>query len=822
MTIRRKTLLIVALALAFLVTVLYCAFQNVVLKGFARLEEQFVRRNVERALDALENNIATLDGTAVDWAAWDDTYVFVQDANAAYVRANLSAETFKNLRINHLLIVDSSARTVFGRSMDAGGERVLPVPESLKKHLAAGGPLLSGPGTGSGVAGLLVLPEGPVLVASRPILTSTKEGPARGSLIIGRWLDAGEIERLAAITHLSLAVHSIRDAAVPADFVKARTRLTGDAPVFVSVLDDRSVAGYALVKDIYGKPALIMRVHMPRDIYRQGQATVGLLVLSLLAVGLVFSGVMMILLDRAVLSRVARLSRDVGEITAAGDSSLRLAAAAGQDELSGLAREINGMLKALDASRQEIKERESRLHLILDSINCGTVLIDEDEHRIVDVNRAALEMIGAPREEIIGRVCHEFICPAEKGKCPITDLGQDVDRSERVLITAQGRRIPIIKSAVPLILKGKKYLLESFLDITERKRMEEQLKYLSLHDSLTGLYNRTYFEQEMRRLADGRHAPVGLIICDLDALKFVNDTMGHDAGDALLAATADVLRKCFRAGDMVARIGGDEFAVLLPNSDQEAVQAACLRIEEAVAEYNSRDPEIPLSISIGFAVGGEGLNDLNELFKEADNNMYRAKLQRNEGTRGAAVKILLKALEEKDFITGGHAERLQALVIALGKAVGVPKNRLKDLRLLAQFHDIGKVGIPDGILFKPGPLTAEETAEIRRHAEIGYRIAQSMPDLVLIADWILKHHEWWNGEGYPLGLKGEEIPLECRILAIADAYDAMTSDRPYRKAMSREEALAELQKGAGKQFDPELVRKFVHVLTKPHQGPLTF
>jgi HD-GYP domain-containing protein (c-di-GMP phosphodiesterase class II) len=202
------------------------------------------------------------------------------------------------------------------------------------------------------------------------------------------------------------------------------------------------------------------------------------------------------------------------------------------------------------------------------------------------------------------------------------------------------------------------------------------------------------------------------------------------------------------------------------------------------------------------------------VYKEVDNSMYREKLHRSKSTRSALVQALMKALEARDFITEEHADRLQDIVISLGKALRLSERNLADLRLLAQFHDIGKVGIPDRILFKPGRLNGEEYKEMQRHSEIGHRIAQSAPDLLPIADHILKHHEWWNGEGYPLGLKEEAIPLECRILAIADAYDAMTSDRLYRKALSQEQAFKELVKHAGIQFDPKLVPIFI-VITQP-------
>jgi HD-GYP domain-containing protein (c-di-GMP phosphodiesterase class II) len=263
---------------------------------------------------------------------------------------------------------------------------------------------------------------------------------------------------------------------------------------------------------------------------------------------------------------------------------------------------------------------------------------------------------------------------------------------------------------------------------------------------------------------------------------------------------------------MVARIGGDEFAVLLPNSEEKTVKNACKRIEDAVAKHNAAGPELPLSISIGFAARSDASISMSDLFKEADNRMYREKLHRNQSARSAIVQTLLKTLEARDFITEEHAERIQKLIAGLAAAIDLSERSITDLRLLAQFHDIGKIGIPDSILLKPGPLDPEEVIEMQQHCEIGHRIAILAPDLVPIADWILKHHEWWNGQGYPLGIKGVEIPLECRILAIVDAYDAMTNDRPYRRAMSHEEALNELEKYAGIQFDPYLVREFIRVM----------
>ncbi|MFX4262328.1 PAS domain S-box protein [Pelotomaculum propionicicum] len=410
----------------------------------------------------------------------------------------------------------------------------------------------------------------------------------------------------------------------------------------------------------------------------------------------------------------------------------------------------------------------------------------------------------------------DFIVPEEQAKAWQNILksmrGEKLGSVEYMARRKDGYTFPIVIHSSPIIKDGRTVGLRGIImDITERKQMEERLKVLSLRDPLTGLYNRAYFENEIERLESGGYSQASVLMCDVDGLKIINDSFGHDSGDDLLIAAADVLRSSLRDSDIIARIGGDEFAVILPNCGQVPAERAFSRILSAVEKYNAANPLIPLSLSVGFATTKRPL-DLRDLYKEADNNMYREKLHQSRSTRSAVVQTLVKAMEARDFNTEDHAERLLVLVSDLGRAVDLPKQKLDDLRLLAKFHDIGKVGIPDSILFKPGPLTFSETKEMRRHCEIGHRIAQSAPDLALIADWILKHHEWWNGKGYPIGLKEEEIPLECRILAIADAYDAMTSDRPYRGALSHEEAVAELKRCAGTQFDPRLVKKFIKYL----------
>lgn len=361
---------------------------------------------------------------------------------------------------------------------------------------------------------------------------------------------------------------------------------------------------------------------------------------------------------------------------------------------------------------------------------------------------------------------------------------------------------------------GIQQILGVCADQSELRDLKKSLDQSRFCDPLTGLLSRKSFEAEMERFDQGDYDPVGILTVDVNGLKFVNDTVSTEEGNRLLLKAADVLREAFPGNETIARVGGDELAVLVVRTDRQALDKARRAIRGAVERYNDTLPDLPLSLAVGFALNDEEPATVREVFTQADNNMYREKLLCHQSIHSSVVQTLNKALEARDFITEGHARRIQDLVEKMAQAIGLPERTVIDLRLLAQFHDIGKVGIPDRILMKPGPLNPEEAIEMQKHCEIGYRIALAATDLVPISDWILKHHEWWNGHGYPAGLVGERIPLECRILAIADSYDVLTNDRPYRQAVSQQEAIEEINRYAGIQFDPFLVKKFCELLTE--------
>lgn len=345
-------------------------------------------------------------------------------------------------------------------------------------------------------------------------------------------------------------------------------------------------------------------------------------------------------------------------------------------------------------------------------------------------------------------------------------------------------------------------------DITERKKLENKLRYLSYTDSLTGLYNRSSFDEKLNKYNQEKYLPLGIIMGDVNGLKLVNDTLGHLEGDKLIKSISNVLTDVCSNRGSVFRWGGDEFMILLPNCNEQLCENIMKEILDKCQRYDYEF--IQLSIALGESVKNSASQNIYECIKEVEEKVYRRKLLDKKSIRSSITDSLIKSLQEKNTETEEHTDRVTTYAYSLGVKLNFKASELDELFLVAKLHDIGKIGINEEILLKPGKLTNDEFMIMKTHSEKGYRILQAMGELENVAKCVLCHHEKWDGSGYPLGLKEDEIPLISRIISIVDAYDVMTSKRPYKKPMTKESAIAELLRCSGSQFDPLLVNIFIN------------
>jgi len=771
------------------------------------MEREESLQHMARVVALYDTELSRLDSIALDWGYWDDTYSFVGGDNPAFVSDNLEGDSGVNLRIDYMVFLNTERQFVYGRAFNSLGEMAELSSAMIEIVTATNWTDLGDPF--SGKRGLVLFEGKPVMFAARNVLPSDNRGSARGIILVGRILD---VDYLSEIVLLELEQSPIDDGVLPN--IAGFGPLSLGTATFVPRMSENTNVAYKVLQDITGVPVVLLKAYIERNLSAIGSIAVRNIRIAFSLVSAVLFLALVIVLDKTILMRLSSLSSRVEKIGQQGSVSKRIEVRSERDELSSLAVNINRMLDGLEKSHHEIVDRENKLRLISDNMLDVICQIDS-AGEVRYVTPSIQTMLGYDLSGVIGRPFNSLVQQQDSERI-VAALG--MDRSSTAVLKLEFRFLHAEGHSVWMESVGKALhdgagLFAGWVlcsrEIEDRKKMEERLRQMGMYDALTGLYNRAYFEDAVCPVClPGDSA---LIVCDVDGLKMVNDTMGHEEGDKLLRAVGNVIRSSFREDDFIARIGGDEFAVLLSGHAARNAAEAVRRLRAAIDLHNTANPDISISLSIGLASTADTARE--DLFKVADDTMYREKLHRRQSVRSNSINILSKALEARDFVTEGHAERLRWQVYILGEALGLPEPKLAELCLLAQFHDIGKVGVSDKILFKAGLLDPEERKEMQQHCEIGHRIAFSSPDLMPIADWILKHHEWWDGNGYPFGLAGEEIPLECRILAIVDAYDAMTHDRPYRKALTHEEARIELKSNAGKQFDPQLVRLFIEQLS---------
>ncbi|MFA0814425.1 MAG: HD domain-containing phosphohydrolase [Anaerofustis sp.] len=492
----------------------------------------------------------------------------------------------------------------------------------------------------------------------------------------------------------------------------------------------------------------------------------------------------------------------------------------------GTIRELS-QIKRLERS---LRRNEETMRLLLNSTAESIFGIDNNRC-ITFINSMCLRMLGfSEQEDLSGRNIYDNIrlykangTPYAPEEYPINKVfsGDYIHIEKDICVFGDRGFVPIEYYAYPQFCDDKVIgAVVTFFDISDRRKQEEDIRYLNFHDVSTNLYNRNYMDRSLNMLDQNYNLPLSYLMADINGLKNVNEEFGFGQGDKQIRDTAKILSGCVRKDDILARIGGDEFALLMPKTDNLTANELMEQIYRNVEEYNDAlaDAMLRITLSIGLSTKNYTFESMHTVIQEAENHMQQRKLLEDKSQKNTILTSMKTTLFERSQETELHAERLVQLSQALAKKMHLTQSQCNELELLAMLHDIGKISIDDNIINKPGKLSDQEWEAIKKHPEAGYRIAMATPELQPIANYILRHHERWDGKGYPGGLSGNEIPLLSRIISVVDAYDAMTQDRVYRKALPVGTAVEEIMRNAGTQFDPEISRMFVEVVHEVECG----
>lgn len=828
-----------------------------ILRDYKELEHEEIQRNLQRAVDALDKDIEYLNKTSADWAYWSDTYDYIQTQNQEYAASNLSASTLVYLDLDLMLMVDKNYQPIYHLAINPTTRSEIPLPEDILRLVESGSAMPDAQSSDSIRSGIAMTSQGPLLISARHILQSDMSGMPEGVLMFGRYLNETTIDKFSGIAQVSAKLFPIDASHLPDDFQTALSSLRGSTSSIVVQIIERTakrethrVAAYSILKDVSGQPALILRVDDERRTFQQGQNTVryfgGLIALCSLIMGVA----VYYALDRFINKRLLAIHTGVSRIRQQRDFSLRVTAE-GDDELSSLGFEINKMVAELSQYQAELFKSNSQFREILQNLQLVSVILDS-KGTITFCNDFFLNLTGWERTEIIGKNWFGMFIPSEyrepyKGLFDSIFLDQTApSHHETFIVTRRGEKRLIAWNNTKLSgaegnIIGVARIGE---DITERRGAEEKLRR-SLDETRLHLGRLTALRQIDSAITSDAQVQEKM----QSILTTVQESLKVDAVGILLAEnnnsaiTLAATQGSFLEKYKFESLGGlDELLTRLHQLPHPLVFADLSHASRPRWLHERLNGNTSYTLyAVAPLVASGNLIGALEVFSSQlakpdeewvahfqtlalqtaialDSAEMIARIESTKNELAVAYEATLvgwaKALELRDKDTKGHSERMMELAELLGRRLGMDETSLRDLKRGTLLHDIGKMGVPDHILHKPGPLNDDEWAVMRMHPQFANDLLHNIPYLAGALEVPYCHHERWDGTGYPRGLQGEEIPLSARIFSVMDVWDALIHTRPYRPAWTPEKALEYIQAQAGIQFDPRVVEQFLVLLAE--------